>query len=454
MDTDIDLINEEVNKKNNCPKKNIIIISIITALILIAVIILVIILTKKKKEIFDIKFDYQIIQSDMGTQNILVNWTSEDIFNISIQVKGVENEIIRTYDILNTDHSEKLVKVYFGKPKLYIINKKNSKTIEIDKEFIIPAKNISFAAFFGTLPSLMFSLDIFNITKNFSGPIYVTLERYNMWDWDKLPKGIYGFDILKEIKFKEGFLIILNKLRIWMGQLYEVNKNTLFNLFITDIHNFIVPSCLYSNNIPSENYNIFLLSDGTGSYLSFNEKFDNNETYLKTYNEMKNRYNEFKSYIWNQKSYDIYSHSSKNIDLVELRDYSYIVLKEEKNAFWWLTKIKEVFCPNNPALLEELLNNKNIVLKDLNYLFKSISGEQREQIKSLLNFSSNYFEEAYKQNKSIMLFTGTYDSYEYHFYDYLLTTELFYKNDYIYYYKAHPVSPVENNPKKIENLKK
>ena len=84
MDTDIDLINEEVNKKNNCPKKNIIIISIITALILIAVIILVIILTKKKKEIFDIKFDYQIIQSDMGTQNILVNWTSKDIFNISI----------------------------------------------------------------------------------------------------------------------------------------------------------------------------------------------------------------------------------------------------------------------------------------------------------------------------------------------------------------------------------
>ena len=35
-----------------------------------------------------------------------------------------------------------------------------------------------------------------------------------------------------------------------------------------------------------------------------------------------------------------------------------------------------------------------------------------------------------------------------------MTTELFYKNDYIYYYKAHPVTPIENNPKKIENLTK
>ena len=461
MDTDIDLIEKEIHPKKNClKKKNIIIISIISCLILITIIILTILLKTKeeekneKNEIFDIKFNYKFIQSNIGTQNILVNWKSNETYDISINVKGVENEIIRTYNISETNNSEKLVKVYFGKPKLNIIITKNGKTNEINKEFIIPAKNIGFVFFIGTLPSLIFSLDIFNITKNLSCPIYVNFERDKIWDWKKLPEGIFTFDILKEDNSTKNIFQIVDKLRIWIGQLYEINNTTLFNLFMTDIHNFVIPSCLYSNNIPSENYNIFLISDGTGSSFFFNKKFDNNETYLDTINEMETRYEVFKSYVWSQKRYDLNSNYSKNIDFVELRDYVYIIIKEEKNINWWLTKIKDLFAPNNPKLLEELINNKNIVLKDLNFLFKSLNNEQKEQIKSLLKFNSNYFEEAYKLNKSVMLFAGTYDFNEFNFYDYLLTAELFYNNDYLYYYKAHPVTPIENNPGKIENLTK
>ena len=50
--------------------------------------------------------------------------------------------------------------------------------------------------------------------------------------------------------------------------------------------------------------------------------------------------------------------------------------------FWWLTQIQGVFAPNNPVLLEELLNNKNIVLKNLNTLFKALNSEPKEQLKS------------------------------------------------------------------------
>ena len=86
--------------------------------------------------------------------------------------------------------------------------------------------------------------------------------------------------------------------------------------------------------------------------------------------------------------------------------YIYIILKEEQNVHWWLTKIKGLFAPNNPILLQDLLNNKNISLKNLNTLFKSLNNTEKNQIKNLLNFDSNYFEEAYKLNKSIMLFVG------------------------------------------------
>ena len=78
---------------------------------------------------------------------------------------------------------------------------------------------------------------------------------------------------------------------------------------------------------------------------------------------------------------------------------------------------------------------------------------KKEIIKNLLNFNSNYFEEAYKLNKSVMVIVGTTDHTEKNLYDYIITAQLFYKSDYIYYYKAHPETPIENNQQKIDNLK-
>ena len=454
MDTDIDLIEKEINK-NQKPKyvnkKLWIIFSVLSSIFILAILVTILL---TKEVIFNIKFDYEIIQSDTGFQYVLVNWTSNETFNITINVKGVENEVIRTYNIFNTNQSEQYVKVYYGTPKLNIIIKKGGDKNEKNEEFYIPAKEVLIAAFHASLPVLIFSFDFFNIRKNFNYPIYVSLERYEAWEWNKLPERIFIFDILDENNFNINFDAILNKLKKWIEQMFKVNNKVKINLFITDVHNFIIPLCIYSNNIPSDNYNVYLLSDGTGSYSTFNEKFDNNETYINTYNQMKNKYKEFKNYVWNRKRYDKNSNAFKNIRSWELFSYSYIIVKEEKNVFWWLTKIKGAFAPNNPALLEELLNNTNIALKDLNILFKSLNNEHKEQLKNLFNFNSNFFEEAYRLNRSVMLIAGTNDNTEYNLYDYCLTIESFYKNDYIYYYKAHPGTPIENNQKKIDNLKK
>ena len=92
-----------------------------------------------------------------------------------------------------------------------------------------------------------------------------------------------------------------------------MNNNTIFHLFITDFHNYIIPLCVYSNNIPNENINIYLLTDGSWSYIAFNSLFDNNETYINNYNQLKNKYEDFKEYIWHQKSYNRDSMAKKNI---------------------------------------------------------------------------------------------------------------------------------------------
>ena len=454
MDSNSDLIEKDLNletKKFYQTKKFWIIISIF---ILVLIIIGIILIINFRRETEQINFEYEIIQSELGSQNILVKWNFNSSVNISINVKGVENEIIRTYNIYNSTIGEKLIKVYYGMPKLYIKVQNYLFEKQIEKQFKIPAKEILFAAFPATLDSLLFSLNIFNITKNFSCPIYVFLSRYRMWNWTNLPENVFLFDILDENNYQKfNYYKILDKLKIWINQIYQLNNSTLFNLFINDYHTYVIPICLFANNIPPENYKIYMLSDGTGSYLAFNKIFNDKDTYIQNYNNMKNKYYVFRDYIRKRKSYDIDSRYSKNINYRDLRSYAYIILKEENNTFWWLTKIEGAFAPNNSEVLQELLNNSNIEEKNINSLFKSLDKEQKEIIKDLFDLNSNFFEEAYKQNKSVMLIIGTHANVEKNLYDYCLTTQLFYKDNYIYYYKAHPSTPIEDDQKKINNLK-
>ena len=454
MDSNSDLIEKDLNletKKFYQTKKFWIIISIF---ILVLIIIGIILIINFRRETEQINFEYEIIQSELGSQNILVKWNFNSSVNISINVKGVENEIIRTYNIYNSTIGEKLIKVYYGMPKLYIKVQNYLFEKQIEKQFKIPAKEILFAAFPATLDSLLFSLNIFNITKNFSCPIYVFLSRYRMWNWTNLPENVFLFDILDENNYQKfNYYKILDKLKIWINQIYQLNNSTLFNLFINDYHTYVIPICLFANNIPPENYKIYMLSDGTGSYLAFNKIFNDKDTYIQNYNNMKNKYYVFRDYIRKRKSYDIDSRYSKNINYRDLRSYAYIILKEENNTFWWLTKIEGAFAPNNSEVLQELLNNPNIEEKNINSLFKSLDKEQKEIIKDLFDLNSNFFEEAYKQNKSVMLIIGTHANVEKNLYDYCLTTQLFYKDNYIYYYKAHPSTPIEDDQKKINNLK-
>ena len=454
MDSNSDLIEKDLNletKKFYQTKKFWIIISIF---ILVLIIIGIILIINFRRETEQINFEYEIIQSELGSQNILVKWNFNSSVNISINVKGVENEIIRTYNIYNSTIGEKLIKVYYGMPKLYIKVQNYLFEKQIEKQFKIPAKEILFAAFPATLDSLLFSLNIFNITKNFSCNIYVFLSRYRMWNWTNLPENVFLFDILDENNYQKfNYYRILDKLKIWINQIYQLNNSTLFNLFINDYHTYVIPICLFANNIPPENYKIYMLSDGTGSYLAFNKIFNDKDTYIQNYNNMKNKYYVFRDYIRKRKSYDKDSRYSKNINYRDLRSYAYIILKEENNTFWWLTKIEGAFAPNNSEVLQELLNNPNIEEKNINSLFKSLDKEQKEIIKDLFDLNSNFFEEAYKQNKSVMIIIGTHANVEKNLYDYCLTTQLFYKDNYIYYYKAHPSTPIEDDQKKINNLK-
>ena len=448
--------NEE-NSKKKFDKRNLLIIFIL--IFIIIPIILIIYFTKNGKRPFPsditIDFNFSLINNN-SQQNVLVYWNCSENFDlVSIKVIGLQNENIRIYNFKKTTEGEALVQIYYGIPKIHIYYEKGKYASDKYFAFNVPIDEICIAPLVASMPVTLLSFEVFNITKKYNCPIYVYLERYLTWNWDSLPNNVYLIDFIDQKKFRNlDFMTIYYSFGQWIAQLYKVNNNIKIHLFLNDFHFQVFSLYIFSNNIPEKNYDLTLMSDGSASYFYFNKYFDNNETYLANYEKMSIKWKNHKKLIWDLKKYNDKIDDSRFIKRDELCYYCYVVVKEEKNVFWWLTKIKGLFAPNNPKMLEELLNNDHIVLKEINYLLSSLNESEKFQMKQLFNFNENYFEEAVKSNKLIMVIAGTYQPEENNLYDYCRALKKFYGDEYFYYYKGHPHSPTENYPDKQKELKK
>ena len=455
MEENENLVINDLNEENK-PKKRkysiiFIFITIIVIFILISLILFFFIFSTKKP---NVDFNFTLKKSD-SKQDILVYWKSSEILDlISIRVKGLNNEDIRIYNFFNSIEGEGLVQVYYGLPKINIYYKKGNYNSEKTYEFNVSIKEIFIAPIAASLPIMLLSFELFNISNTYNCPIFVFLERYKTWNWDYLPNNVYLFDFINQTNFRNiNFYDIYFSLDKWINQLYKANNDIKIHLFLNDYHLYVFALYIFANNIPEKNYDLTLLSDGTASYMSFNKYFDNNETYIENYRNMRKKWKEHKQLIWDLKSYSDNIKNEKFINSQEINYYCYIIVNEEKNVYWWLTKIKGLFAPNNPKMLDELINNKHILLKDTQHLLSLLNESEAYQIKNLFNFKENYFEEASQKNKSIMVIAGTYHQNENYFYDYCKALKKFYRQEFIYYYKGHPLTPTENYPDKQRDLK-
>ena len=364
------------SKEKNCKKiylKYIIILSIFIILSVLIVLLIIFFSDDNKKKPFPpnitIEFNFTLLNNN-SEQYVLVYWNCSHIFDlISINVKGLNDGNIRTYNIHNTNEGETLVKVYYGIPKVNIYYEKDIYGSDKTFEFIIPINEICIAPIIASLPVSILSFELFNISKAYNCPIYVGLERYKTWDWKSLPNNVYLFDYIDQTDFmKINFNDIYYGISEWIKQLYKANNDIKIHLFLNDYHTHVFSLYIFANNIPEKNYDFTFISDGTASYLTFNKIFDNNETYIKNYNEMCKKWKEHKKLIWDLKYYKDNIKDSRFINIDKMRNYNNVIIKEEKNVFWWLTKIEGLFAPNNPILLKEILNNNHILLKDINHL--------------------------------------------------------------------------------------
>ena len=99
----------------------------------------------------------------------------------------------------------------------------------------------------------------------------------------KLPEGVYGVPYISmdDLTYQPdvslaGYNLIAKQpaLAAYVHDLYEVSPDSTFNLYVVDVYICLVQHVLYANKIPSSQYYIYMLSDGTASASRFNSFYN------------------------------------------------------------------------------------------------------------------------------------------------------------------------------------
>lgn len=406
------------------------------------------------------------------SQKIELNFqTSKSVDYLEITIKHNKDIVSKEYinDPITLNSGKVEINAIYGKITITIKAKKGIYKVTKKLNINLSADEYNIAPLTATMPVTLFSLNLNEITNNGSIPTFVWFKRSNAWNWSNLPQNIYPIPVATTTNefFYSNQPTMYQKTSAWIKELYEINPSSKFNLYYNDFYLYGALDATIANNIPTENYKIVLLSDGTASFDYFNNHFDN-ENYQNEYNIMLEKYNKLKDELRNKKTYSEFKNYT--ISANEIREYAFVITKAESNVEWWLTRTAGTLGTNtydnesDPIKKENsiynkeiipLLNSEKIKVKDLKASLFSLSDEEQIKLKNLYNFSDSLFEKAIKENKKVMVILGTWTQDEYEFDAYVNMVKTYYGNDYIYYYKGHPKNPtssVQGKAEKLESL--
>ena len=412
----------------------------------------------------DAKVDFEMNATQIDeTQNIKVTWdTSDYIDQMTISLyhgKDLVREELLT-DPVAVNAGERTVEAFYGKLTVKVEIKKGNYKTSKKCEVKLSASEYNIAPITATMPVTIFSLSLPEITDNGRIPTFVWFKRSGAWNWNSLPENVYPMPTAKGNEFyTSDEKVMYEKTSAYVKELYEINHDSKFHMFYNDYFAYGWVQATIANGIPTENYDVVLLSDGTASFSYFNEHFDNAETADAEYNRMVSQWETTKKQVAKNGKYD--AKSKTEIKAGTLREYAYVMACEEPNVQWWLTRINGTLAVNNPDMYAKVESNPNIKVKDLNTLLQAIRNDESENpylneasLKKLYNFSDDMFEKAVKNGKKVMVILGTWTATENasSFDQYVRATMALYGDDYEYYYKGHPKNPTNSEEGKLERL--
>ena len=320
--------------------------------------------------------------------------------------------------------------------------KKEIKTIKIEA----PEYNIGYLA--ATLPVEIFLTRLWDITSS-DRPTILGLERV-LINYGKLPQNVFPFPLASKEELYapyRGFNNYSQRLVSYIGSLYRMNPDAKFNLYLCDHQAYYSLALLFANGIPEKNFNVFLLSDGTGSYWCFNNVFNRPDA-EEIYNVMKNTWLLSKHKAlecgvqrWGKEPFVTCGEPCMSQmkprwdgkgDLSNRTAYAFVLTKENSNYKWILHNPQKLRFGNlDINALSDSVCKVNFVSE-----IKQLEAH-KEELSKMLNIIYSYFNNSYKNNKKICLLMCSYPPLPTDE-KYIDETMLRFGPEFDYYIKEHP----------------
>lgn len=388
------------------------------------------------------------------SQKLLVSWdTDKAIDSVTVRVTHGDDLISETtcHDLETILNSQMEVEAMYGKLSVVVKIKKGIYTTSEKFKCNLSASKYNFAPLAGTMTVTLFSLSLDEITENGKIPTFVWFKRSGAWDWANLPENVFPMPTATTKEFlSSGQKKIYKETTAYIKELYSINKNSFFNLYYNDYYAYGWVDAVFSNGLSKDNYKVHLLSDGTASFNYFNAHF-NNANANENYSKMAEEWLTLKGQVA-KKGYYKEGATGFAIKAENLKDYAFVMAKEEENVEWWLTRINGTLAPNNTDFYNLVASTTSVKVKDLNTSLNAMNEIQKQNLKKLYKFSDAMFEKAEQENKKAMVILGTWTVNEYYFKDYVSAIQTYYGDEYVYYYKGHPKNPTYTESGKLEML--
>ncbi len=381
----------------------------------------------------------------------------------------VTQEVTETFPLEKDTREYPMDFKNFGKFQVRVeyLNGNESVSVSDETAVGVVAEAYNFAPISATFPAVLFSLSLWEgseycITVDEEGdpvPTIAVFERADSWDWSSLPENVYKLPTASESDFSgvswggQKWLDAREKMSAYIRDLYEISPNAHFNLYYTD--NFVenVLTLLVANQIPEDQYNAILLSDGSGTYAYFNNTYSGDDA-ADLYADMRADWEALKEKTRQEKKFDpswAKYNSASNLALTCLPKYA-AVAAEDENIDWWVARTNGTFKCSDEELLAKVV--ANCTVKGVSAMLKTVQEAGKdEEFKKLYHFDGDMFDEATKTGKPVMLILGsTVGSNEPNFNEYTKMVMNYYGDSYVYYYKGHPGTPTNLHPEKQEQL--
>ena len=336
----------------------------------------------------------------------------------------------------------------YGKFSLKAEFKKGGKITAVKETQIgIGASEYNIAPISATSPVTVFSLSLWDITKKENGdtiPTIVMLGRPSAYDWDALPEGVYGMPYLSEALIKK--TSDYDAFAAYVKDLYEISPDATFHMYLNDIDCDIIHQNIYANGIPEGQYTLTLMSDGSATYNLFNQTYSGADA-ASVNQKLVEEWNAAKAYAYANGKV-----MSGWVRHGHMEDF-YAAVTAEPGAEWWVARTNLFKSGDDNALANEAAGRA--IRKNISTMLTDLQGKGDKvvsEFKALYNFNDEYFAKAEAEGKKAMMILGTYVNNEKNFEDYVHLTELYYGDDYVYYYKGHPNTPTGMYPEKQQQL--